>query len=79
VREGTIAVSRDLFALGWVKGRKVHVWGQGVFEINDLMGATKNINGEDVPIENSIDIFIWNNDVARKFTPTEMQVALLID
>ena len=42
VRQGTIAVSRDLFDQGWVFGRKVRIEGLGIFEINDLMNKRFN-------------------------------------
>jgi 3D (Asp-Asp-Asp) domain-containing protein len=58
VRQGTIAVSRDLFYSGWVFGMKVYVEGLGVFEINDLMGKNH---------KQRIDVFMWEKNKAKEF------------
>jgi 3D (Asp-Asp-Asp) domain-containing protein len=58
VREGDVAVSRDLFKRGWVFGRKIYIPGIGIKVINDLMNKRYT---------NSIDIFMWNKDAAKKF------------
>jgi 3D (Asp-Asp-Asp) domain-containing protein len=68
VREGTVAVSRDLFWQGWTFGRKVYIEGHGVFEINDLMNER---------YEKRIDVFRWSKDKAKEFGATERRVALL--
>lgn len=40
VREGTIAISRDLESeFGWREGDRVHLAGLGVFEVNDRMAS----------------------------------------
>lgn len=40
VREGTIAISRDLEnEFGWREGDRVHLAGLGVFEVNDRMAS----------------------------------------
>jgi len=68
VREGTIAVSRDLFDQGWVFGKKVRIEGLGIFEINDLMNKryTKRI-----------DVFMWDESQAKKFGKRTIKAALL--
>lgn len=68
VRLGTVAVSRDLFAQGWVFGRKVYIKGHGVFEINDLMNSRFKVR---------IDIFMWDKDRAIKFGKKRVLAALL--
>lgn len=68
VREGTIAVSRDLFDQGWVFGKKVRIEGLGIFEINDLMNKRYS---------RRIDIFMWDEGKARKFGKRASRVALL--
>lgn len=68
VRPGIVAVSRDLFAQGWVFGKKVYVKGHGVFEIADLMNKryTKRM-----------DIFFQDTGEARRFGKRQSVVALL--
>ncbi|QGY39732.1 hypothetical protein GM415_06235 [Pseudodesulfovibrio cashew] len=68
VRQGTIAVSRDLFDQGWVFGRKVRIEGLGIFEINDLMNKRYT---------QRIDIFMWDEDQARQFGKKNIKAALL--
>jgi 3D (Asp-Asp-Asp) domain-containing protein len=68
VRQGTIAVSRDLFDQGWVFGRKVRIEGLGIFEINDLMNKR---------FSQRIDIFMWDEDQARQFGKRNIKAALL--
>lgn len=68
VRSGTIAVSRDLFDQGWVFGRKVRIEGLGIFEINDLMNKR---------FTKRIDIFMWDEDQARRFGKKNAKAALL--
>lgn len=68
VREGGIAVSRDLFYSGWVFGRKVYIEGYGIFVITDLMHERKI---------QQIDIFRFNTNEALKFGRKTLRVALL--
>ncbi|GAB7022179.1 RlpA-like double-psi beta-barrel domain-containing protein [Salidesulfovibrio brasiliensis] len=68
VREGTIAVSRDLFDQGWVFGKKVRIEGLGIFEINDLMNKRYS---------KRIDIFMWDEGKARQFGKRASRAALL--
>ncbi|WP_419785935.1 3D domain-containing protein [Pseudodesulfovibrio sp.] len=68
VRQGTIAVSRDLFDQGWVFGRKVRIEGLGIFEINDLMNKR---------FTKRIDIFMWDETKAREFGKKNIRAALL--
>ena len=67
-RPGIVAVSRDLFAQGWVFGKKVYVKGHGVFEIADLMGKGHS---------KRMDIFIPDTDKAKRFGKKQTTVALL--
>lgn len=68
VREGTVAVSRDLFDRGWVFGKKVRIEGLGIFEINDLMNSRYS---------KSVDIFMWDGDEAKSFGRQQRKIALL--
>lgn len=68
VREGTIAVSRDLFDQGWVFGKKVRIEGLGIFEINDLMNKR---------FSKRIDIFMWDANKAKQFGKRASKAALL--
>lgn len=68
VREGCVAVSRDLFYKGWSFGRKVYIEGEGVFTITDLMHARKT---------NQVDIFRFNTEAALEFGRQQRKVVLL--
>lgn len=68
VRDGIVAVSRDLFSKGWVFGRKVYVVDMGVYTIDDLMHQRK---------KNQIDIFMFDTAKALKFGRKKMRVYLL--
>lgn len=68
VRPGIVAVSRDLFAQGWVFGKKVYVKGHGVFEIADLMNKKHS---------KRVDIFIPDTNEAKRFGKKQTIVALL--
>lgn len=68
VRLGTVAVSRDLFAEGWVFGMKIYIWGHGIFEINDLMNAR---------YLDRVDIFMWDKVKAKKFGKKVAKATLL--
>jgi 3D (Asp-Asp-Asp) domain-containing protein len=68
VREGTVAVSRDLFDQGWVFGKKIRIEGLGIFEINDLMNKR---------YKKRVDVFMWDKDQARAFGKRVFKAALL--
>ena len=68
VRQGIVAVSRDLFDSGWVFGRKVYLAGLGLFTIDDLMAAGKR---------NQIDIFMDDTDAALGFGRRTLRASLL--
>lgn len=68
VREGTVAVSRDLFNKGWVFGKKIYIQGYGIFEINDLMHSRYT---------ERIDIFMWSTNKAYNFGKKNLVAALL--
>jgi 3D (Asp-Asp-Asp) domain-containing protein len=68
VKEGTIAVSRDLFESGWVFGKTVYIKGLGIFEIRDLMNERYT---------NRADVFMWKRKAANKFGKKTLTVALL--
>lgn len=68
VREGIVAVSRDLYERGWGFGKKVYVEDHGVFTIDDLMSSSK---------KQCIDIFMLNTDKALEFGKKRLAVVLL--
>lgn len=68
VREGIVAVSRDLFERGWSFGKKVYVEDHGVFIIDDLMSSSK---------KQCLDIFMFNTDKALEFGKKRLAVVLL--
>ena len=68
VRQGIVAVSRDLFDAGWVFGRKVYLAGLGLFSIDDLMAPEKR---------NQIDIFMYDTDAALVFGRRTLRASLL--
>lgn len=68
VREGIVAVSRDLFDNGWVFGKKVYIKQLGVFTIDDLMSGEK---------KNQLDIFMSDTKAALKFGKRKMEAYLL--
>ncbi|WP_051261624.1 3D domain-containing protein [Desulfovibrio inopinatus] len=68
VREGIVAVSRDLFRQGWVFGKKVYIKNHGVFTISDLMNKRK---------QKSMDIFMHNTNKALEFGRRKLEVILL--
>lgn len=77
VRGDYIAVSRDLFAVGWTFGKKVYVPGHGMKQIEDLMGKYKWQHGKWVEITNSIDLFSFDHSEAYSFTPYTTEAYLL--
>lgn len=68
VRQGIVAVSRDLFDMGWVFGRKVYLKGLGLFTIDDLMASDKR---------NQIDIFMDDTAEALDFGRRSVRASLL--
>ncbi len=68
VRQGIVAVSRDLFQRGWVFGRQVYIKGHGVFLIDDLLSNNKR---------NQLDIFMFNQQRALNFGKRKLRVYLL--
>lgn len=68
VRQGIVAVSRDLFNAGWVFGKKVYLAGLGLFTIDDLMASGKR---------NQIDIFMHDTDEAIDFGKRKIRASLL--
>lgn len=58
VKEGCIAVSRDLYALGWTFGKLVDLGAYGIFEITDKMNSRH---------KKSLDIFMWDLGKANEF------------
>ncbi len=68
VREGIVAVSQDLFAKGWVFGKKVYIVNKGVYTIEDLLHKRKR---------NQLDIFMNNKMKALNFGRKKLKVFLL--
>lgn len=68
VRPGCLAVSRDLFADGWVFGKKVYIEGLGIFTILDLMNPR---------YEKRVDVLLWSKEDAKQFGRKELAAALL--
>lgn len=68
VRDGIVAVSRDLFANGWNFGRKIYIKDLGVYTIDDLMHER---------MRNSLDIFMFDTDSAIKFGKKQARAYLL--
>ena len=68
VRPGIVAISRDLFDMGWVFGKKVYVQDLGVFTIDDLMHSRKT---------KQIDIYMEETQEALVFGRKKLNVFLL--
>jgi len=68
VRDGIVAVSRDLYNKGWVFGREVYIKGLGVYIIDDLMHERKT---------DQLDIFMFSTAQAMRFGRKKMRVFLL--
>lgn len=58
VKQGGIAVSRDLLYAGWTFGRRIYLPGIGVFKINDVMSDSKRA---------AVDIFMFSHKEAIRF------------
>jgi 3D (Asp-Asp-Asp) domain-containing protein len=57
-RPGTVAVSRDLFNMGWTFGKRVYLKGLGPYTINDVMNQR---------YEMRVDVFIDHKRAAKEF------------
>jgi len=57
-RPGTVAVSRDLFSMGWTFGRRVYLKGLGPYIINDVMNERYNMR---------VDVFMDHKRAAKEF------------
>lgn len=69
VRNGIVAVSRDLFNQGWVFGRKIYINSLGIYTIDDLMADSK---------KNQIDIFMFDSQQAISFGRKTLEAHLLV-
>ncbi|MBN1106375.1 MAG: 3D domain-containing protein [Deltaproteobacteria bacterium] len=57
-RPGTVAVSRDLFNMGWTFGKRVYLKGLGPYIINDVMNQRYQMR---------VDVFMDHKRAAREF------------
>ena len=57
-RPGTVAVSRDLFNMGWTFGKRVYLKGLGPYVINDVMNERYQMR---------VDVFIDHKRAAKEF------------
>ncbi|MEW6663600.1 MAG: hypothetical protein AB1512_00095 [Thermodesulfobacteriota bacterium] len=57
-KPGTVAVSPDLFKMGWTFGKRVYLKGLGPYIINDVMNQRHRMR---------VDVFIDHKDAAREF------------
>ena len=57
-RPGTVAVSRDLFNMGWTFGKRVYLKGLGPYIINDVMNQRYQMR---------VDVFIDHKRAAMEF------------
>lgn len=67
VRPGIVAVSRDLYELGWTFGKKVAIEDK-IYTIEDLMGPNQ---------VNQLDIFMWSEEEAMSWGKRTLRVTLL--
>lgn len=70
VAQGTVAVSRDLWAAGFTCGKKVLIQGHGYFIVQDKMNARW---------ENRVDIFFNRTKHAYRFGTQRLVVGLVVD
>ena len=70
IKSGQVAVSRDLFAHGWVFGKKIYIESLGIYEINDLMHEDK---------KKAIDIVMFSNTQATNFGVKKNLLAALLN
>jgi 3D (Asp-Asp-Asp) domain-containing protein len=57
-RPGTVAVSRDLFNMGWTFGKRVYLIGLGPYIINDVMNQRYQMR---------VDVFMDHKRAAKEF------------
>jgi 3D (Asp-Asp-Asp) domain-containing protein len=57
-RPGTVAVSRDLFNMGWTFGKRVYLKGLGPYIINDVMNQRYQMR---------VDVFMDHTRAAKEF------------
>jgi 3D (Asp-Asp-Asp) domain-containing protein len=57
-RPGTVAVSRDLFNMGWTFGKRVYLIGLGPYIINDVMHQRYQMR---------VDVFMDHKRAAKEF------------
>lgn len=67
-RPGTVAVSRDLFDMGWTFGKRVYLKGLGQYVINDVMNRRYQMR---------VDVFMDHNRAAKKFGVQTTQAILM--
>lgn len=70
VKEGDVAISRDLFLKGWTFGKRIYIYQYGVFTITDLMNKRH---------QKSLDIFMWNTSNAVRFGKKENIFVCLLE
>jgi 3D (Asp-Asp-Asp) domain-containing protein len=67
-RPGTVAVSRDLFDMGWTFGKRVYLKGMGPYIINDVMNHRYQMR---------VDVFIDHKRAAKEFGVRTTEAILL--
>lgn len=67
-KPGTVAVSRDLFDLGWTFGKTVYLKGLGPYVINDVMNER---------FKHRVDVFISDTRQAKGFGTRTTEAILL--
>ena len=68
-RPGTVAVSRDLFDMGWTFGKKVYLKGLGPYVINDVMNSRHQLR---------VDVFMDHKRAAKEFGTRTMEAILIM-
>jgi len=67
-KPGTVAVSRDLFDMGWTFGKRVYLKGLGQYVINDVMNQRYQMR---------VDVFMDHNRAAKEFGIQTTEAILL--
>jgi 3D (Asp-Asp-Asp) domain-containing protein len=67
-KPGTVAVSRDLFDMGWTFGKKVYLKGMGPYIINDVMNHRHQMR---------VDVFMDHKRAAKEFGVRTTEAILL--
>ena len=67
-KPGTVAVSRDLFDMGWTFGKRVYLKGMGPYIINDVMSHRYQMR---------VDVFMDHKRAAREFGVRTTEAILL--